>query len=507
MQAPQKNRFYPFLFVFILSISTVLVAGIYLLALPFDGIEFNGDSFVYFSNAKAFSKALAIPALPRPAYWPYGYPALLSMAFAAGDISYESARWVNVIAGGCLTITLCSLILVFARWRKLPQHQVVLLLLSTGLWPLAHGYFLKYQLSMMSDMSAALWGALIILACWRWRVSGNWFAVILAGAALGMAVFTRYIYVLMIVPALVALLTDTNLYSWADIKKIMGVLLLFGTTALLVFSPQLFITLQDLSSSLNNGLFQSWSMKNFFALSYQSTDGYQSASIPSVLYYGLLPFQWKCFTPFGLLLSLLGLKYAIREVPRWMWLSVVAWYGIMYVLLCGIPIQNARIAFPLFLPVLIFVALGTLECFIVWERHARKLFVCMALLWCISLYFTFTFIAESVKNKNKFETMGNAVARAIPEPARVISTSLCAVYLAYPIPNIEPYSIHLISVSQIQKMVADKRPLYLAIDEEQFVKQWSAYSSYKNYAWIRSHCACRLISKAGAFNVYEVKPL
>ena len=97
-----------------ITVLTFITGAIFLLALNFDGIEFNGDSHVYFNDARHFLTAISEHISPRPSHWPYGYPAILSLAFAIGDISFESARWVNVFLGGLLVTVLCSILLLIS---------------------------------------------------------------------------------------------------------------------------------------------------------------------------------------------------------------------------------------------------------------------------------------------------------------------------------------------------------------------------------------------------------
>jgi hypothetical protein len=489
----------------VISILTAVTGTFFLLVLNFDGIEFNGDSYVYFTNAKHFSTAVSAHGPPMPAYWPYGYPALLSLSFALGDVSFESARWVNVILGGLLGAVLCSILFFISIIKKMSFNQTLLVILSVGLLPLGHGFFLKYQLIIMSDMTALFLDCLVMLLCWWWRASDRLIYIILAGAVLGLSVLTRYVNALMLIPALVVLFCDFDFQQMRSVRSILLTGLLFVGSALLAFAPQLYITLQNTSSSLGNGLLNGWDLKNFYTMTHESMDGHQPAKIPSVLYYFVLPFRWQCFTPFGIILAGLGIKYTFRELPRWIWLSMIIWYLTFYILLCGIPLQNGRIGFPLFLPIVIWMSLGLLESSILWTNRFSKILVVVSLIWCVSFAFSFKAIWDFIKVKNKLKETAQLIAKAIPPESRIVTTSPCAVYQAYPI-AIKPFNIYKMSVAETKKLFITEPPMFLAIDEKKFIPQFTHYPPGKSLDWIKSNYSCIFKFNIGDFTVYEIKP-
>ncbi|HWZ21881.1 MAG TPA: hypothetical protein VNW06_04465 [Cytophagaceae bacterium] len=486
------------------ALLTSVTAGVFLLTLNFDGIEFNGDSFVYFINAKHFSTSVAAHTLPRPAYWPYGYPALLSLSFVLGDVSYESARWVNVIVGGLLIATLCSILFFISKLKNWPFDQTLLVILCVGLLPLGHGFFIKYQLTMMSDMTAVFLNALTMLLCWQWRDSNKLIYILLAGLVFGLSLFTRYVNALMLLPVLVVLSSVIDFRQTRFITRSIGVALLFGIAALVVFVPQLYITLQDTSSTLGNSLLNGWDLKNFFTMVHESIDGSQPAKVPSIFYYFLLPFKLQCFTPLGIILLGLGIKYSLRELPRWFSGSMIVWYLVFYILLCGIPLQNGRIGFSLFLPVVIWMSLGLLECKLLWEKKFAKIVVLVSLVWCVSFVFSFKSVRDFVESKNELKLTAEIIAKEVPKASRIISTSPNAVYNAYPM-TVESLSMYEISIKEAEKLFASRTPVFLAVDEKHFIPQWKKYPAGKCYDWIKSNYSCTFKFNVGEYTVYEVK--
>jgi hypothetical protein len=488
-----------------IAILTSVTSGVFLLALNFDGIEFNGDSFVYFSDGKYLLSTVSSHVFPKPAHWPYGYASMLSLACAIGDVSFESARWVNVIFGGLLAIAYCSVLLLVSRIKKISFNQAILVVLAAGILPLGHGFFLKYQMTMMSDMMASFMSVLIMLLCWRWRASDKITDIMIAGIVLGLSVSTRYVSGLMVIPALAVLFCDIDLQRKDFIKRNILATLLFSGSALLAFSPQLYIMLQDTSSPLGNGLLNGWNIRNFFAMTHESIDGRQVAQTPSVLYYFNLPFTMECYTLLGIIFSGLGIKYSIRELPRWFWLSMLVWYLVFYTLLCGIPLQNARIGFSLYIPITIWMSLGLLECMIKWKNYFNKILILTSLIWLVSLFYSIKGIQYFVRAKNELKATAESVVKTVPPDSRIISTSLYAVYNAYPM-AIKHSSIYEMSIEEARNLLATDTLVFLVIDEDHFIPQWGNYLPGKCYDWIKSNYNCKVKYKIADYTVYEIRP-
>lgn len=486
----------PATWIVMLSVCTVAIAVVINRILGFDGIEFNGDCHVYFQVAKYFRQAISDFEFLKPQYWPYGYPALLSVTFFVGDETYKSAQWVNLVAGGAIVALLGTMALLIARIKSLDQNKTVFFIICAMMLMVARGMILKYQLLLMSDMIGAFWAMLTMLLLWQWKVSKKLTLLAFAGIALGLGISTRYVYVLMLLPALVVLLSGFSL------RRTALHVIIFGLALLLAVLPQMVITFKDSSSTLGNDLLGAWSIKNFFTLVFDSADGHQTAKIPNILYYALLPFRWEDLTPLGLPLAGLGFYFARHELPRWMLLSLTTWYFSFYILLSGIPIQNPRIGFSLYLPVVLFASLGVLWCIRHW--HIKYVFAVVIILSAISITFSFRYIREFIETRNELKQTAASVAAAAQKDSRVISTSLYAAYLAYPM-EVEPFSIYTLSIEQAKALLSDGKKTILAIDELKFIPQWSEYPAGKIYWWIRNHYKCTLIMKSGEYTVYQVE--
>jgi hypothetical protein len=479
----------------LLSLVAIIIAAFVNSLFRFDGIDFNGDSYVYFQMAQRFHHAMADFMLPSREHWPFGYPALLSISFFLKGEFFSAAQWINIIAGGVLIAICGGMTLLIARLKNLNSQTTSLFVLVTMLMLIGRGTIMKYQLLIMSDMMGIVWATLMMLGLWRWKISKSLVPLIIGGVAFGLALSTRHVYVLMIVPLTIILLSEFSL------KKIFPAAVLFCIGFLIGVLPQLMIMLKGTLSSTDYGLLHDWSLKNVFTLSFESLDGHQTSRIPNMLYYFILPFRFEDFTPVGLLFVCLGFYYAVCELPRWILLSLAFWYLTFYILLCGIPIQNPRIAFSLYVPLAIFAALGILWCL---QRFQIKWVLSgVMLLTVISIVFSVRYIDKLVQTKNELSKVAEEVAVIAEKNSRIISTSLYAVYLAYPM-DVEPKSIYNLSIPEVEAILADTKKTLLAIDETKFIPQWGNYPAGKTYWWIRNHYRCNLIAHSGEYSVYQV---
>lgn len=466
-------------------------------ALNFDGIDFNGDSHLYFRMAKHFKHALLNFVVPDRMHWPYGYPALVSLPlFFAGE-TFKAAQWVNFIAGAGFVAVCGSLVLKIAQYIQLEHKKTVLLVFCSMLLLLGKGTILKYQLLIMSDMTAIFWSVLMTLLVWQWKMTHRNVFLFAGGILLGIAFSTRPVYLLMVFPLTAIAFSD---FTWRNFRN---VVMFSGAGFIIGILPQMIITGSGQTPDVGYELLTGWNPKNFFSLTFDSIDGHQSSRIPSFIYYFILPFRFEDYTPFGLVLACYGAYYGLKELPRWVCMYLLLWYLAFYILLCGIPIQNPRIAFSMYPPLLLFMSFGVLKCLQRWR--ASIVITGVMLLAIVSVTFSFRYIKKFVKSKNELKQTAEHVATITEKNSRVISTSLYAVYLAYP-SDVTSLSMYALSIPQAETILKDRTKTFLAIDHGRFDTQWGSYPAGKTYYWIKNNYTCIPVQQVGEFTVYEIKP-
>lgn len=478
------------------SLSAFILAFGINYALNFDGIDFNGDSHVYFRMAQHFKHALLNFVVPERMHWPYGYPALVSVPLFFGGETFKAAQWINFIAGAGFVAVCGCLVLKITQFIQLDHKKTVILIFCSMLMLLGKGTVLKYQLLIMSDMTAMFWAVLMTLFLWRWKVTDRNIFLFTGGILLGIAFSTRPVYLLMVFPLTAILFSE---FTWRNCRNFV---MFSGAGFIIGILPQMIITSSGQTPDVGYELLTGWNPKNFFSLTFESIDGHQSSRIPSFIYYFILPFRFEDYTPFGLILAGYGFYYGVKELPRWVWIYVLLWYLAFYILLCGIPIQNPRIAFSLYPPLLLFISFGILKCFQKW----RSGIVIGGISLCavVSITFSFRYIQKLVASKNELKQNAEQVATIAGKSSRVISTSLYAVYLAYP-SDVNPLSIYALSIPQAEAMLKDETKTFLAIDHGRFDLQWGQYPAGKTYQWIKKHYTCIPVQQVGEYTLYEIK--
>lgn len=85
--------------ILMLVIPAFILAFVYIfkLVVPFDGLEFNGDSYRYYLASIDASHSISEFTLPPPIFWPYGYPLLAGISVKILGQSFESAQFITVL--------------------------------------------------------------------------------------------------------------------------------------------------------------------------------------------------------------------------------------------------------------------------------------------------------------------------------------------------------------------------------------------------------------------------
>ena len=231
---------------FSIGILIIIIGGAFILKslLPFDGIEFNGDSYRYYLEAISFSKSIQEFSLPEPAFWPYGFPSLIGILFQFIPASFENAQLVPI----CLTagLFLMLFLILFENFSSPAENKMAITI--SILLTFSCGFILKYQLLIMSDIPALFWAALSIYLLLRYCKNNNRLFLLMVAVSATIALLSRYVYGLIIIPIVFAL--------WDEKKSIRSFLIDTSLFFICVFAfsiPQLLIdSASAYSSSINH---------------------------------------------------------------------------------------------------------------------------------------------------------------------------------------------------------------------------------------------------------------
>ncbi len=342
MSSEQQREF---LIALVLGAAALAVRLVLLAQQPFDGL-YGQDAYAYFAQAQAMQEWLATGA-PLPAFfWPLGYPLLLAGKFAVLGATAATGQAVSLLMGAALAPLACAL----ARAAGVNRPGAAL----AGLLLAANGQAIQSSLVLMADVPALVWASLsagLLLFGLR-RAEGRWVA--LAGLALGAAVVTRWVYLLLWLPFAAAYLAGRR--SWR------GGLLGAAAFALVVL-PQLLISAASPFPTLNHAWVRGWSPLNAFARDFVNVDGVFHYSQINAAFYAAPVFDPYFLAPLAVPLVALGL-IAVRGAPR---LLLAGWAAAGWLFLAGIPYQNIRFGLMLSPPL---AALAGAGFGWLWERRA-----------------------------------------------------------------------------------------------------------------------------------------
>ncbi len=287
---------------------------------PLDGL-YGQDAYAYYGHALDLRAVLAAGTAPPPFFWPAGYPALLASVFAMFGESAAAGQAVSLLLGAALA----PLAFGLARAADVKRPGAVL----AGLLMAANGQAIQSSLVLMADVPALFWAsvsALALLLGLRSKRAG-WFA--LTGAALGLAVITRWANLLLFAPFAAAFLAGRGRWRGAAFSALAFAVILF---------PQLLISANSPYPTFNHAWVQGWSPLNAFTRDFVNVDGVFHYAQINAAFYASAALDPYFLAPILLPLIVLGV-YALRWPPR---LIFGGWALLGWLFLAGIPYQNIR---------------------------------------------------------------------------------------------------------------------------------------------------------------------
>lgn len=436
---------------------------------PFDGIEFNGDSYRYYLSAIRLVDSIQNLTFPKPAFWPDGYPILIAILFQFVDMAFIHAQWINL----CLT-SLMSLTLYFIFFNSHPhKSNFNSVFIFTFLLLYFSGFILKYQLTIMSDIPALFWSVLTTFFLFRFLDNRKIIFLFSVSFSVAMAIMTRYVYGLMFIPIAVVLL-----YELKNRRLAMLYLTLLGAFVLVFSIPQLFLILQSPESSLNHPWVSKWSFSNFWILDRSSIDGNLTVRYPNFLYYLFIPFRNSEFTFIGFLLFSGGIFIAFKNGLNSLTIFFLIWFLSFYLFLCGILIQNPRFCLSLYIPIFYFIFIFLQFLFEIKFRQIIYAGLCLFII--VKIFLSTSFMSQTINGKN--EMLGNAVkfSRMIPNETVIITWDFFeAYYIYFPEKHIE--TIHNLTMEKAGDLIRNHSNVALIFDEERLNTVWKNFPPAELY--------------------------
>jgi 4-amino-4-deoxy-L-arabinose transferase-like glycosyltransferase len=208
----------PVLFALVLVPRAVMIAA---------AVTPTSDADWYYSRATMLARGLGYPggAGQPTAFWPVGWPWLLSLAFRAGGVSVWTVGVVNWLAAALSGWLLLDL---GRRWSG-SELGARAGLLAWAVYPNAILY-------VPLALTEVTYTALLIGGIWLMTTRHSWTATVLSGLVFGVATLVKA-QTLVIVPAILAVMLWRQRQVWRRLPAIAGRGLVLVLAAALVIAP------------------------------------------------------------------------------------------------------------------------------------------------------------------------------------------------------------------------------------------------------------------------------
>jgi hypothetical protein len=458
----------------------------------FDGL-YGQDPFAYYEYSLALHTALLNGQPPPPFFWPIGYPLLITLASFFTGTQPLAGQLVSVICGALLAPLVYLLVLAYHK-------QAVVGGVIAGLLAATAGQLLLSSLSVMADTASLLWATLSAWAMVRYIVHLNARDIALASATLALAILTRWVYALLVIPwGVAALLTWwQRKASWRQIGSGVTTAVLVGSFILgLHFAAD--IGRNDLSYVGDLEVY-TWNPANAFKRTVINNDGSFIYERPIGLFYAIPLLHPSYVFPFFALFYLPALWVLRRQTPAHIAL-LVGWPFVVYLFLAGVTWQNWRFPLSFFPPLLVLVGLG-----IEWVWQQRPQWHKPFTVACsLALLGSLVWAARDVHNfttwKEQQLTTASWVSQQLPPEATLIAFGLTNTMQHYT--DIPTYELFVLDEAHLRQLAGESTALYLLIDPENVQSQWQGKSPDLNMAWLEAHTELEEIGRSAPYVLYH----
>ena len=180
----------------------------------FDGL-YGQDPYAYYDFAAELRSAIADGHSLPPFFWPLGYPALVGISGAIFGTAPQVGQLLNIILGVALAPLVYLLVRQMGggRWAAL----------TAGLLMAVCGQAVQSSLVIMADIPALFWGTVSAVLLWRYinhfqTGQPDKLSLPLASLTLALAIITRWLYLVLIIPwGLTLLITWHGRIHWRDV--------------------------------------------------------------------------------------------------------------------------------------------------------------------------------------------------------------------------------------------------------------------------------------------------
>ena len=477
----------PFI-LFVIALSSRLAA---VAIWPFDGL-YGQDAFAYYRQAIAIAENLPRGQLPPlDFFWPNGYPLVVALFMLVLGQTAVAAQWVSLLSGAALAP------LAYALSGELFPEADRRAGILAGLIVAVAGQPILSSIVVMADMPALCWAT---LAAWllarAWRRSRPAGRLLGAGAALALAIVTRWIYVLL-VPAFSAYAA----YQMRRHKSRWRLMLVPVLSSTLILLPQVWLSLNRPEGLLHSWLL-GWNPANAFQRQFDTVDGHLEYALPVAVFYVQPAGHPAYLVPLLGLAAVWGIWRAWRGKAWGPIILLLGWSGAVYLFLAGIPYENFRFGLTLYLPLALFAGFGLSD---LWRRSAaRKVAQTIVVLSLAGmLAWAYAMLDEFLTVQNQGKAIARQVNQVLPQDATLLSFGLTLTLQHYtPLRVLEFFYL---DEAALDDLTRSEPRLYLLLDVSNVESQWSDREPEMNYRWLQAHTTLTHVNAYPPYVLLQVR--
>ncbi len=515
-----------------LSLPAIVLGGWMIVIRRYDGL-YGQDPYAYLSYAVGPLRQALLHGTPlTSSFLPLGYPLLAALASFATGANAAAGQVVSglaaVLALGLTYLLARDGLCVAGVDSKDARTTGILASLMLS----ASGYFVRFAVTDMSDMTAL---ACTLLSAWtlvRWlearRSDWNLSWLVVSSGSMAYAIVSWWgdgvlaiVWVTVALPALLHISWRTRIQS-----AIAGVL-----PATLIVGVQLFFAFTVPADGVRPAAFlgnlslqgDSWSVLNLFRHSFHNSDGLLQYSIPNVLFYVSEPFRTDFFTP----LFVLPVVLAGIELTRRAWFQsktgsseryrasrgkgenaaiflIAGWPLALLLFDSGLPWQDPRWVLASAPPIAILAGLGCVRL----RAHLHGLYRAFSMV-AIGL----GILAISVGSVRGLAVVASAQAGEVSTinwvRAEVPATSTLLTFEITPgiqfRTHLHAVELYGLSPAGVDRYVSARSPVYLFLNVNHMATQWATMDPARDYRHLLDTGRLRLIGSRGGYTLFVVR--
>lgn len=356
---------------YLLFITPVLVLTI-LRLIGFDGMV-SQDNYAYIGYTEKLVQYLYQGKSAEPFFWAPGYSLTGAMlAWTSWPVSLIM-QLINTIAFSVMLILFYkSLTLLFTFPDK--ENSVILYLC---LYCLFIPYLFRSAFVTSSDMFASMWLSFSIYFAIRYYVKYESLSIHGMIACLSLAFFTRYVIVIILLPAVIYFYI-----KWIQSRPHPIQLLLTVLIPLLIFYLN-WLLQGNVDNIIQHDSVRTWNIKNLFNRSFKNKDGEVHYILPNIVYI-FSPVFHPGFLWAGIFLIYKG--FIDKLLRRKIILLLATGYFLFVLFLGGYHNQNPRHYLPVLLPVIICAYPGFNALWIKIKKYQKLVIACLMFIQIVLCY-------------------------------------------------------------------------------------------------------------------------